>query len=157
MYAQSSNSICQHPSPSFQYLKYYLAVRHSLDVNGLSFDEMVSKGFMPNHSLSKPPHLWHMKISILNLLMVLIAVAAIFGMYRSRQANLKTTQRFELLVAELKVKKRGTRLEGQNRILRQELGSLTITEPKQIHAVKLRSTASKTWSYRVYLPEGANN
>jgi hypothetical protein len=31
-----------HPSPSFQYLKYYLAVRQALDVNGLSIDELVS-------------------------------------------------------------------------------------------------------------------
>jgi hypothetical protein len=95
-----------------------------------------------------------MKISIFNLLMVLTAVAAILGLYSSRQANFKSTQRYELLVAELKVKL--AELEDQNKALRQELGSLTITDPKQIHAVKLRTTARKTWSFRVYLPEGAN-
>lgn len=86
--------------------------------------------------------------------MVLTAVASILGLYSSRQTNLRTTQRYELLVAELNA--RNAELEGQNRVLRQDLGALTITEPKQIHAVKLRTTARKTWSYRVYLPDGAN-
>lgn len=95
-----------------------------------------------------------MKFSILNLILVLTAVAAMLGVYVSRQANLKTTQRYELLVSELKAKH--AELNDQNRTLRQELGSLTITDLKQIHAVKLRTTAPKTWSYRIYLPEGAN-
>jgi hypothetical protein len=95
-----------------------------------------------------------MKFSIFNLLMVLSAFAAILGLYSSRQANLKTIQRYKSLVADLNAKH--AELEGQNRVLRQELGSLTITEPKQVHAVKLRTTARKTWSYRVYLPDGVN-
>jgi len=97
---------------------------------------------------------WHMKFSILNLLMALTAFAAILGLYSSRQANLKTTRRYELLVAELNAKH--AELESQNRVLRQELGFLTITDPKQIHAVRLRTTARKAWRYRVYLPDGAN-
>jgi len=95
-----------------------------------------------------------MKFSILNLLLVLTAVAALLGMYVSRLANLRTIQRYELIVSELKA--RHAELNDQNRTLRQELGSLTITDLKQIHAIKLRTTARKTWSYRVYLPDGAN-
>lgn len=32
-----------HPSPSFQYLKYYLAVRQAIDVDGISVVELMSQ------------------------------------------------------------------------------------------------------------------
>ena len=95
-----------------------------------------------------------MKFSILNLLLVLTAVAALVGLYSSRQAIFEVTRRYEVQVSELNAKQED--LQEQNRALRQELGSLTITDPKKIHAIKLRTTAPKTWSYRVYLPDGAN-
>lgn len=99
-------------------------------------------------------YLNHMKFSILNLLLVLTAAAAMLGLYRSRQALLETAQRYEFLVSELNAKH--AELESQNRALRQELGCLTMIDPKKIHAVKLRTNAPGTWSYRVHLPEGAN-
>ena len=99
-------------------------------------------------------HTMRLKFSILNLLLILTAVAAILGVYSSRQAHFKTTERYEWLVSELNAKQ--MELIDQNKKLRQELGALTVEDPDQIYAVRLRTTSPKTWSFRVYLPDGAD-
>ena len=39
-------------------------------------------------------------------------------------------------------------------VLREENGTITITEPGKIHAIRLETDCPLTWKWRVYVPEG---
>lgn len=93
-----------------------------------------------------------MKFSILNLLLVLTAIAVAIGLYCSRKASIEASARYEAVIAGLAADQ--SKLEIENKQLRQEVGALTITEPKKIHAIRLKSIQPRTWSYRVHLPKG---
>ena len=93
-----------------------------------------------------------MKFSILNLLLVLTTTASFIGLYASWSRNSKIVERYEADISEQDTEI--AQLQAALKSLRQEAGFLTINDPTRIHAVKLRTTSRKTWSYRVYLPQG---
>ena len=95
-----------------------------------------------------------MKFSILNLLLVLTAAASVVGLYASWRTNSEIVERYEANISKQEAEI--AQLQAELKSLRQEAGSLTIDDPKKIHAVRLRTTSEKTWSYRVYLPRGDN-
>ena len=95
-----------------------------------------------------------MKFSIFNLLLIIATVAALAALYSSRQKNIENIKRYEALIAEQKLAQ--TNLQTELRELRQEYGYLEITNPRKIHAVKIRSVPQNAWCYRVYLPKGQN-
>ena len=84
-----------------------------------------------------------MKFSVLNLLMILTAIAFAIGLYSSNRARAKLEAERETLLAE-------------NKALRTELGCLTINDPEKLHAINVRTEEARKWSYRVLLPEGRN-
>lgn len=85
--------------------------------------------------------------------MLSIAVASALGLVSARYEQQSTVQRYEAVVSELKANYAA--LENQNKELRQELGLLSMTDADRIYAVKLRTSSKHSWSYRVFLPEGA--
>ncbi|WP_157593896.1 hypothetical protein [Rubripirellula obstinata] len=95
-----------------------------------------------------------MKFSILNLLLVITAAAALLALRFSHLERVELTQRHERVISAMKGELRA--LENEVAAMRQEIGMLTITDPAQIHAVKVPSSAALQWSYRVYLPKGSD-
>lgn len=96
----------------------------------------------------------NLKFSVLNLLLIITAAATLLALRFSHLARIEMTQRHERVVSEMKSEYRA--LENEVAAMRQEIGMLTITDPAQIHAVKVHSSAALQWSYRVYLPEGSD-
>ena len=93
-----------------------------------------------------------MKFSILNLLLVLTTTASIIGLYASWRTNSRIVEHYEANLSKQETEIE--QLQASLKSLRQEAGSLTIDDPTKLHALKLRTTSDKTWSYRVYLPQG---
>lgn len=81
------------------------------------------------------------RVSLLNLLLLTTSVALAVGLYRSREDNARLEALFGPLQAE-------------NKRLRAEQGTLTIEDPKKIHAIRIADPRDGVWSFRVYLPPG---
>lgn len=83
---------------------------------------------------------------------MLTVIAAVFGIYSSRRANIEMARQYDTVIAELKADRDA--IARENRKLNEELSCLTIIHPDKLHAVKVKTYEARTWSYRVYLPKG---
>ena len=100
------------------------------------------------------------QLSLLNILFLVTTAGALFAFYSSQQRNrqmaaahetIKAGMSAEIEALEFEIKAR----EAEGIKLREEFGFLTIGDRSKIHAIAVPFVQqSKTWIYRIYLPEG---
>ncbi len=86
-------------------------------------------------------HRRKLQFSLLNLLLLVMTIAAIAGQYSSWQTIRQLTESRRAILAE-------------NEELRAEQGVLTIEDSTKVHAIQIADPRDGVWSYRVYLPPG---
>ncbi len=100
------------------------------------------------------------QLLLLNILFLVTTAGALFALYSSQQRNRQMAAAHEMiksgLAAEINALESEIKAHKAEGIkLREEFGFLTIGDQSKIHAIAIPFVQqSKTWTYRVYLPEG---
>jgi hypothetical protein len=104
--------------------------------------------------MNAPSRTRRVRFTLLNLVLLLTTAAAAVGLFAAYRRIGETASRYQRRLAAVQADLAEVR--AANKQLREEGGFLTVEDPSQLYAIRLRERQPRTWTYRVHLPPGRN-